>query len=752
MAMQEELNNFTRNEVWTLEERPKNKNVVGTKWVFRNKQNEDGVVTRNKARLVAKGYSQVEGLDFDETYAPVARLESIRILLAFATHHDFKLYQMDVKSAFLNGPIKEEVYVEQPPGFEDPKYLNHVFKLHKTLYGLKQAPRAWYECLRDFLVKKGFVIGKADATLSTKHFGNDIFVCQIYVDDIIFGSTNQNFCDEFSKIMTKRFEMSMMGELTYFLGFQVNMSDVEASPLREKRAKASDDQGQSQPKRKKVTAKRVRRTYLQQPTEREEPAESEELNRVMHPPSEMLNSNRERVDFFHVSLEKCTEARLVNYYAHDKEAVDPRFHAHFHADWYRSTYLRMKNPVVESKWLDWNYMKSKKHPLFNQILAAFKYHGLKTFLTFNYSWNKEIISQFFSTVFFENDKSMVWMTNGTKYSCTLNQFASMIGLKSSRKEKHKIHSGSYMSDEAMRHMYMDPENSVPPNSNGLLPFFSVLFRICRSTLAPRGGNSDRIPAYQSDILHWVHGDQKFDVFDYVYQEIWDISISSKRDCGYAPHIMYMIEKVLGLTLKKDMKHLSLKPQIPSNWTPDTTSGQFFGAAQPPSSAPAPQVPRAPSRATGSSRAAPPSRGKRSGVMKMFKSLLGMCRSINQRMDVIERNQKIIMEKMQCEVPPPPSSPAEDSYPPAFQDPTPNFSTEELNYFGYYPPPSQFHTGAGSSGQHVRFDEEEEDVEEQEEDPAAYDLRQRKGKAPAQDDKDEEEEGDEDDEDYEDSEE
>jgi hypothetical protein len=118
LAMQEELNNFKRNEVWSLVPRPK-QNVVGTKWVFRNKQDEHGVVTRNKARLVAKGYAQVAGLDFKETFAPVARLESIRILLAYATHHSFRLFQMDVKSAFLNGPIKEEVYVEQPPGFED---------------------------------------------------------------------------------------------------------------------------------------------------------------------------------------------------------------------------------------------------------------------------------------------------------------------------------------------------------------------------------------------------------------------------------------------------------------------------------------------------------------------------------------------------------------------------------------------------------------------------------------------------------
>ena len=109
---------------------------------------------------MAKGYSQVEGLDFGETYAPVARLESIRILLAYATYHGFKLYQMDVKSAFLNGPIKEEDYVEQPLGFEDSEYPNHVYKLSKALYGLKQAPRAWYECLRDFLITNDFKVGR----------------------------------------------------------------------------------------------------------------------------------------------------------------------------------------------------------------------------------------------------------------------------------------------------------------------------------------------------------------------------------------------------------------------------------------------------------------------------------------------------------------------------------------------------------------------------------------------------------------
>jgi hypothetical protein len=220
VAMQEELNNFTRNEVWHLVPRP-DQNVVGTKWVFRNKQDEHGVVTRKKARLVAKGYSQVEGLDFDETYALVARLESIHILLAYATYHGFKLYQMDVKSAFLNGPIKEEVYVEQLPGFEDSEYPSHVYKLSKALYGLKQAPRAWYECLRDFLITNGFKVGKSDPTLFTRTIAKNLFICQIYVDDIIFGSTNKSSCEEFSRIMIQKFEMSMMGELKYFLGFQI---------------------------------------------------------------------------------------------------------------------------------------------------------------------------------------------------------------------------------------------------------------------------------------------------------------------------------------------------------------------------------------------------------------------------------------------------------------------------------------------------------------------------------------------------
>ena len=137
LAMEEELNQFTRNDVWTLVPRPKNKSIIGTRWVFRNKLNEDDKVIRNNARLVAQGYNQQEGIDFTETFAPIARLEAIRILLAFAAHKNIILYQMDVKSAFLNDFIEEEVFVKQPPGFEHKTLTDHVFKLKKALYGLK---------------------------------------------------------------------------------------------------------------------------------------------------------------------------------------------------------------------------------------------------------------------------------------------------------------------------------------------------------------------------------------------------------------------------------------------------------------------------------------------------------------------------------------------------------------------------------------------------------------------------------------
>jgi hypothetical protein len=172
---------------------------------FKIKQGEDGEVVRNKARLVAQVYSQVEGLDFRETFAPVACLEAIRILLSFATPKGFKLYQMDVKSAFLNGVIQEEVYVRQHLGFESPKYPDRLYKLSEDLYGLKQMPRAWYAMFKMFLLEHGYVMDSVDKTLFTLNHGTNFLLVQICLDDIIFGGSSHTLVSRFQEIMESEF-------------------------------------------------------------------------------------------------------------------------------------------------------------------------------------------------------------------------------------------------------------------------------------------------------------------------------------------------------------------------------------------------------------------------------------------------------------------------------------------------------------------------------------------------------------------
>ncbi|GJT07859.1 retrovirus-related pol polyprotein from transposon TNT 1-94 [Tanacetum coccineum] len=164
------------------------------------------------------------GIDFEESFAPVACLEAVRIFVAYVAHKSFLIYQMDVKMAFLNGPLKEEVYLAQPDEFVDPDHPKKVYRLRKALYRLKQAPRAWYDELLNFLMSKGFTKGTIDLTLFTIGYGEDILLVQIYVDDIIFGSTNPKFSKRFEKLMHSRFEMSLIGEMKFFLGLQIHQS------------------------------------------------------------------------------------------------------------------------------------------------------------------------------------------------------------------------------------------------------------------------------------------------------------------------------------------------------------------------------------------------------------------------------------------------------------------------------------------------------------------------------------------------
>ncbi|GJW80366.1 putative ribonuclease H-like domain-containing protein [Tanacetum coccineum] len=216
---------FKLQKVWILVDLPKGKREIGTKWVYRNKNDERGVVVRNKARLVALGYRQEEGIDYEEVFALVARIEAIRIFLAFASYMGFVVYQMDVKSTFLYGTIDEEVYVSQPLGFVDPQHPNKVYKVVKALYGLHQAPRAWYATLSTFLEQSEYKRGTINKTLFIKKDKKDIMLVQVYVDDIIFGSTKKSWCDEFEALMKNRFQISSMGELTFFLGLQVKQKE-----------------------------------------------------------------------------------------------------------------------------------------------------------------------------------------------------------------------------------------------------------------------------------------------------------------------------------------------------------------------------------------------------------------------------------------------------------------------------------------------------------------------------------------------
>ncbi|GKC76845.1 retrovirus-related pol polyprotein from transposon TNT 1-94 [Tanacetum coccineum] len=208
--------------VWELVPPPDCAMIIALKWIYKVKLDEYGDVLKNKACLVAKGYRQEEGIDFEKSFAPVARLEAIRIFITNAASKNMTVYQMDVKTAFLNGELKEEVYVSQSEGFIDPDHLNHVYRLKKALYGLKQAPQAWFKTLSKFLLAQGFSKGVVDPTLFIRKIGKHTLHVQIYVDDIIFASTDHRDCEYFSNEMSSKFQMSMMGQMSFFLGLQIS--------------------------------------------------------------------------------------------------------------------------------------------------------------------------------------------------------------------------------------------------------------------------------------------------------------------------------------------------------------------------------------------------------------------------------------------------------------------------------------------------------------------------------------------------
>lgn len=223
-AMRSEIQSIEKNDTWDLVRLPAEAKRIGVKWVFKTKLNEDGKVDKYKARLVVKGYAQEEGIDYDEVFAPVARWDTIRILLAVSAQRGWKVYQLDVKSAFLYGELKEVVYVDQPEGFVKKGEEDKVYRLKKALYGLKQAPRAWFSRIEGYFKQAGFNRSSHDHTLFIKREGERQIMVSIYVDDLIFAGNDDSLLEEFKQSMKQEFEMTDLGLMRFFLGVEVRQT------------------------------------------------------------------------------------------------------------------------------------------------------------------------------------------------------------------------------------------------------------------------------------------------------------------------------------------------------------------------------------------------------------------------------------------------------------------------------------------------------------------------------------------------
>ena len=216
-----------KNQTWELVDRPKHKKAIGVKWVYRTKFNPDGSVNKYKARLAIKGYAQMFGVDFSETFAPVARLDTIRMVLALAAQKGWVIHQMDVKLAFLNAYLEEEIFVEQPEGFAFQGQEEKVYQLKKALYGLKQAPRTWYSRIDAHMVDLGFKKSLSEFTLYIKKVDDEILVVSLYVDDLLVTGSSKKLIDKFKEEMKDAFEMTDLGRITFFLGIEVQQKQKE---------------------------------------------------------------------------------------------------------------------------------------------------------------------------------------------------------------------------------------------------------------------------------------------------------------------------------------------------------------------------------------------------------------------------------------------------------------------------------------------------------------------------------------------
>jgi hypothetical protein len=224
--MQDEFDALVTNGTWSLVPRPARANVVSGKWIFKHKFHSDGSLARYKARWVVRGFSQQPGIDFDETFSPVVKPATIRIVLSIAVSRSWPIHQLDVKNAFLHGNLDEEVYCQQPPGFVDTRCPDYVCRLHKSLYGLKQAPRAWYQRFALFAHRLGFVASKSDVSLFIYKSGSELAYILLYVDDIVITASTDQLLQRLTTQLHAEFAMTDLGALSFFLGIAVTRTSA----------------------------------------------------------------------------------------------------------------------------------------------------------------------------------------------------------------------------------------------------------------------------------------------------------------------------------------------------------------------------------------------------------------------------------------------------------------------------------------------------------------------------------------------
>jgi hypothetical protein len=347
-------------------------------------------------------------------------------------------------------------------------------------------------------------------------------------------------------------------------------------------------------------------------------------------------------DYSIVDHRQLTKAQDENHFEEGKRNKDPPFWCHFHADWYRSVILTKKTSVVQMKSINWNYMRNKNHPLFNEIIAAYECYKIYEIMGFNYPWNDEIIMHFYATLYLPHRSGVIeWMTNGLRYSSTLKVFAQHLHLQAHFQHRQNLHDGDPMVFAQMKHFYLPGQATNAPTITSATPDVILLHRMLRVTLASWIEDASSIPSYERNLIDAIKKQEPFNIFDYILQEIWNVAVTPSQACAYAPFIMSFIEHVFGLSFVKDVHHMDLKPQLPS-------STNLFRQTPPP--------PPSTTSALSSSYGPGSSKGC-SDIFMLFKGLVSMCQRTNLHLDIIQKKldanaykHRLIHSKMQIKEP------------------------------------------------------------------------------------------------------